>query len=354
MMLGRKNGLIGIELGTHALKLAQLERAGGKVRIAASAVLRRRETLQGGPRWSGDEISAALALHPGFSGRRVACVLPMQLADLSALDVPPGKYSDRWAIVSYELSSMFPGEQRPRQFDFWETDPGVATHTATAQNVNVLSVSEDLVARLIGCLSEAGLTCEVMDGLPFALARATSLAYPGRRAVPRGAVEWGFTSGTFCVVLDGRPHFTRHLRNCGLSSTVDAVSRALGLSETEAMQLLAEYGLPGQGGGDGRCREIQTVLAEVTAHSFGEMVDELNKTLSYVEMQYPAMLPEELCLFGDGAGVKNVASLLSEKVGRPVSPWRLHGYTINGCDTRQNSQERLGVAAALSALAWNS
>jgi hypothetical protein len=52
--------------------------------------------------------------------------------------------------------------------------------------------------------------------------------------------------------------------------------------------------------------------------------------------------------------VKNLASFLSQKVGRPVSPWRLPGRANNGCDTEQNSQDHWGVAAALSAVAWNS
>ena len=89
-----------------------------------------------------------------------------------------------------------------------------------------------------------------MDGLPFVLARAVRLANIPNGSGPIGAIDWGFTRATFCVVSDGRPLFTRHLRKCGFGLLTGAVSRMLGLSEDEATELLTGYGMP-----DPACRE---------------------------------------------------------------------------------------------------
>ncbi len=84
-----RTGWIGIEWGTQTLKLAQVERTKRGLRLTASALVTSRpgclppeELLSTSPRWSAQDLQTAIALNPGFSGRRVACVLPMHLTDL--------------------------------------------------------------------------------------------------------------------------------------------------------------------------------------------------------------------------------------------------------------------------------
>jgi Tfp pilus assembly PilM family ATPase len=193
-----------------------------------------------------------------------------------------------------------------------------------------------------------------MDGLPFTLARAVRLAYGRNGKTPIAAVNWGFTSGTFCVVSDGRPQFTRHLRSCGLGATIVSVSRALGLSEDAAMQLLTKHGLPNPKCQAGNGREIQEVIAEVAAQQLNEIADELKKTIAYLHKRSAAMLPQRLCLLGEGATMKNVPAFLSQKVGLPVEGWRLPHSGNGDCVDSKNRSELLGTAVALSTLAWES
>ena len=169
---------------------------------------------------------------------------------------------------------------------------------------------------------------------------------------PVGAIDWGFTSGTFCVVSDGRPLFTRHLRSCGFGSLTDAVSRALNVSEDEAVQLLTEHGLPDPESHMPGRQELQNVIGEIAGHPLNELAKELKKTISFLQMQYPRLLPERLFLLGDGAVVNHLTALLSQKVGIPVHTWRLPAAE-NGSPNRSRILPAvLGAAAALSTLAW--
>jgi Tfp pilus assembly PilM family ATPase len=263
MLLSRRKGWIGIDLGSRTIKLAQAERAGTSIRVAASAVTQRSgesgQTQHPDAQdcdWHANDVLAALSLDAGFAGRRVACVLPMHVTDLHVVTVPPGGEGERRAMISHELASICSNDRQEREFDFWEPESRAAGDASASDNVNVLSVPRELAWRTVRSLSGAGLHCEVMDGLPFALARAMDLACgPGERA-PVAAVDWGYTSGTFCVVSQRRPQFTRHLRDCGFGLLVDKVGQALGLSQNEAVQVLTDYGLPGPQRRDGICGDM--------------------------------------------------------------------------------------------------
>ena len=359
MTLGRGKGWIGIDLGPRALKAVQLERGRTGLRFAASVVMPRIRSASGendalapGCDWTGQEISAALLLSGGFSGRTTACVLPMSLTDLHALNVPPGESAEQRAMVAHELSVVLAREEQDRAFDFWETKPAATAHPPGTVAVNVLSAPRRVVSRVAESLSRARLSCEVIDGLPLVLARAIALAYGPGTSAPIGAVDWGFESATLSAVSGGRPLYTRHLRSCGVRPLVEAVSQALGLSEDESSRVLATYGLPDPERQDAARSEIQEVIAEVTASRLHDIAAELKKTISFFQTQYCEDSLERLCLLGDGATVKNVSTHLSSKVGLPVDVWQFPQPTTA---TRGKSEEHpalLATAAALSALAW--
>ncbi len=361
MIGNRKRGWIGIELGTHSVRLAQADRATGRLRITASAVVRRtcaEDALDDDHAvgWKGlsRELATAIEMNPEFGGRNVACVLPMQQTPISTVDVPAGDVVSRRTLVAGEAKSIVSGEKQAPVFDFWEEDPKLTGTTPAGKKVNVLAASHSIVTEVIEELRGAGLTCEVLDGLPFVLARAVGLAYGHASGGPIAAVHWGFSSGTFCIVVDGKPAFTRHLRNCGFGQIVRRAGEALGLSPAEASELLSEYGLPEPNCREGRRKEIQDVIAEIATGSLGEVAEELTKTISFLQMQYPKILPQRLCLFGDGATLANVTPLFTEKVGLPTDVWRLPDDQHQDQTSLPPQTNQLGAAVALSTLAWTS
>jgi len=297
-------------------------------------------------------IYAALLLLGGFSGRRAACVLPMSLTDLHALQLPPGEGAQQRAMVAHELATILARENQDQAFDFWETRPAAGASPSRTVSVNVLSVPRAVVSQAVDSLSRARLSCEVIDGLPFVLTRAVTLAYGPGSGPPIGAIDWGFESSTFCAVSAGRPLYTRHLRSCGVRLLVEAVSKALGLSEDESSRVLATHGLPDPERCDAEHNEMQEVVAEVTAPLLHDLAAELIKTVSYFQTQHGEQSLERLCLLGDGATVKNVSAHLSTEVGLPVEVWRLPRTTTSARGESEEHSALLAIAAALSALAW--
>jgi Tfp pilus assembly PilM family ATPase len=342
-----------VDLGTAAVKLAQVERAGTAWRLAQARVVRRPPSEGAGH--PGDDVldwwdqaCRSEPLRSGFSGNRAACVLPTARADLRAVNLPDGSEPERRAMIANELDALLGETASRRVHDFWDICP---PGESNLENVNVISLPEDEAAAVVASLGRAGLRCRVIDGLPLAMARAVAMANGEDGAAPVAALDWGFTSATFSILCNHRPVFTRHLRDCGYGAMPAAVSEALGLSPDDAEQLLVTYGVCGPGATQEALRDVQEVIADVTSGLLNEIVSQLNRTLAYPELHRSGLVPVKIWLLGGGATVKNMAALLSARINVPVQTWHLSGGGAEG-GPDPVLPAMLGPAIALSALAF--
>jgi Tfp pilus assembly PilM family ATPase len=337
--------------------LAQVERAGAQLRLTHARVIQRGSAAgeNGSPApaaqwWS--EVLRGEALRDGFSGRRTACVLSASEIDVRAMNVPEGVEAERRAMIAGEVEAIYAGSTGSRAFDFWETRPSAAASQSSLESVNVVSVAEDEAVEVAASLSRSGLLCAVLDGLPLTLARAVQLASASPPETPVAALDWGGTSATFCIVCDGRPVFTRQLRDCGFSAVPAAVAEAMALSVDDAEQLLATHGLSDPAGCDDALGDVQEILTDISSEPLGAVVAQLDKTLSYPELHRSRLLPEKIWLFGGGATIRNVSAVLSDRIGVPVQTWDLPQAAGGATTGPLPPVQLLGPAIALSALAW--
>src|SRR5262245_7072187 len=102
-MRRRRLGWIGVDPGARAIKIAQVERVGSRVRLHRGVVVPRADIAVAeetgvaavAPVPSADELLAAMTMRTGFSGRIAACVLPMHKGDLRCLTIPDGSPLER-------------------------------------------------------------------------------------------------------------------------------------------------------------------------------------------------------------------------------------------------------------------
>ena len=344
-----------MELDSHALKLAQVSRTKSGIRIAAAAVLARPRSSAdaGGVSWTSEEIRTVLAMDGRFRGTQVACALRMRETDLHTLPLPPASTKEHRAMIAQELESIFAGQHAARVFDFWEAASGGDAGRPGNDHVHVLSVARATVDDTVAALSAARLQGRVLDGLPCTLARAVELAAPAGPA-PAAAIQWGMADATFCVVASGQVLFARHLRNCGLGRLVEAVVQTMSVTEQDAVDLLATYGLPGESPVEGVAREVQDVIAEITAPALRETLDEITRTIAYLRTAGPGMQPSQVYLLGEGAAVRNIAGHVQRVVKLPAVLWHLPEPAEGAAHPATCPQQLLGAAVALSALAWTS
>lgn len=355
MFRERRWGWIGIDIGTRAVKIAQIERPAGRWRLARALILHDAhrnplDELERPDDWLLPALRSRLTRQSGFRGHRGACVLSLSRTELRTLDLPDGSDGERRAMIAHELETGEESAGSAASFDYWESPlPAGNRREGGGRAVQVVSVAADLADRAGETLHRCGLTCEVLDALPTALARVAAV---GERHAdgPLGILDWGHTTATFLVTHHRMPIFTRELRGCGLEPLLHALARGLNLTPDEIEEFLVRYGFPAPSAPASPRSDLQRLAADLAAEPLRQLVDQLQKTLGYLRQQRTACVPTHIHLVGGGAAIANIAPLLSTRMRMPVDLWH-----IGGADPSAGTipESLLAPAVALSALAWD-
>ncbi len=357
MVATAKRGWIGVDIGTRALKLAQVEQAGGRLRLVSAAVLPRTnagdDSQAAPPNAFGcrEDLRAALSLERRFAGRRTACTMSMHWCQAKTLAIPVGTGDGARSVIANELSCLGCGDDYV--FDFWRTGMESTATETHVEKMIALAVPRRSATEFAGDISRNGLDCRVLDVLPLALARAVQMAATPDDDRPIAAIDLGFSEATFCTISGRTPIFVRRLRHCGFGAVLQAVSSKLGLDldEVESLLLDGRYGADAPGHAVGK--ELHGMVSELAARPLRAMADELERTLTFLRHQLPAALPQQIWLFGAGAIWNGAVEFLAATIGRPVEPWRFRSAGIENDPGLPFPDEVLGPAVSLSTLAWS-
>ena len=361
MILSSNLGWIGVDLGTHTVKLAQAVRTSAGIRLRHAAVIQRSspwseldDLAQGEPDPSWPEIGAALECS-GFGGRNATCLLPMNVCELRGLKIPLGNDHERKAMIASELADDDNGRFANADFDYWELGGNQGVETADGFNVNVISVSRPWIDQVASDCQRARLDCWAVDGTPLAMARAVGLTTPQQSGQRVLAVDWGFSNTTLCMVGKGRPLYARRLHNCCFRKCLAAIQESLGVTLDHAQHLVDVHGVLTPGANNTTVAgqlEIQAAVTDAVAETADSLVAQIWRTLQFIESQRRHHHPTMLWLMGGGASVRNIGPYLSKKLELPVSIWSAPtDVERDGADLGRETP-LFAAAFALSALAW--
>jgi len=356
--LSQQLGWIGVDVGTHTVKIAQAVRDGASARLHQAAVIQRPTTWNGDeslafeqPITSYTEIRAALECGE-FQGRNAICSLPMNVCQLRCLNVPPGSDHERRTIIGGELAEEWGELRHPMEFDFWEMEPARTDRPSDSFNVSVLATSRLWVSQLFRDCRKNGLDCWAVDGVPLTIARAVTMAggaSGGRRAL---AIDWGYSNVTLCVVGDERPLYSRRIHDCAFGRILDAIMRAFDVTHDEAQHLADSQGVWNGANEASADEATQRAIVEAASQPFEELIKQIQRTLQFTESQRRHLQPAAIWLMGGGAAMRNVASVLQQQIELPVHVWSVpHGLNTVACAAGDRAAVFSG-ALSLSALAW--
>jgi Tfp pilus assembly PilM family ATPase len=345
--LGPKRGWIGIDIGSRANKMAQVEKTGNGFRISARWTLNSENSSIASRDEIGNDfllksLSGFKTLKRLFSGRDCASVLSMSMVDFRLLEIPTGNADEQRQMVGEELAADLGMEPNDLAFDSWEvgTENGAK---ADLKKIASIAVPKKLAEQLNNSLLSAGLECHALDGMPTALARAVAMAGLDRSDRAVIAVDLAYTSPLFVLVKGGQPVLARTLRGVGLQTIMQPLETNLQISSEECQQLLSCYGVAIKG--QSSVAATQKTMEWLTDPLYN-LVTEIKRTIDYVGTQFRTLKPDRICLFGGGALVNNLPEYLSQQLNIPASPWTLGGEHVDPTDALY------GVAAGLSLLKW--
>ncbi len=358
MRLSQRYGWIGVDVGTHTVKLAQTVRDGASVRLHRAAVIQRPVS------WSGDdglaleqpvtsypEIRAAIECGD-FEGRNAICTLPMNACQMRSLNVPPGSEQERRTIIADELAEDWAGLRNSMEFDFWETEPGRTEKSTDSLNVNVVAASRLWISQVWRDCRRSGLDCWAIDGLPLAMARSVGLvrrSTGGKRAL---VVDWGYSNTTLCIAGEDRPLYSRRVHNCAFGRVLDAIVDTFHVTLDEAQYLIENDGVFSADRKSDDGTQTAQAITSAVAGTLDELVRQIGRTMQFTEMQRRHLQPAALWLMGGGASMKNIGPYLAGALSLPVHIWTLAPQATPITCAAGNRAAVFGSAAALSSLAW--
>ncbi|MCC6492038.1 MAG: hypothetical protein IT424_03350 [Pirellulales bacterium] len=354
MLATAKQGWVGFDIGATCVKAAQVVRRGGAYYFRSAALVARRDKwpttpLTGSePRSSSDEVRCAASLCERIKGAASAALLPTSACDVLSVAAPTSKRSGGGELVQALEAEL----QRPLSDHIvqWRSS-GLPTG-----KLNVVAAPRAWSDRISADLAAGGWDCRVIDALPWALARATTMASPQAATRTVVAVDWGYSRATMLLVHQGAPALVRSLKDCGYYQAVDAVAAALRVEAANAEIILRQTGL---GGGSSRAGDSAVasgavsgrLIADVLGQQLDQLVREVRRTLSFWQGIVRGREPDSIFLFGGGGALAGVDTELSRAVGLPVASWRLSAERAED-EAVLPPPALFGAAAGLSALAW--
>ena len=324
----RTAGAVGIDIGSTAIKLARVVGDAGRWRLAwtlklparLDAAAIRKHVLR-------DRLRGQFAGEMDFV--HALAVASMSFVEIRSLSLPDASPNELQGMIAGELEADEPDE--PAIFAHWS--PSAASGpdgnpNSGLKTVTVASMAGSVTSAIAEDLADAGFCCTVLDALPLALARAVELSSPGKTTA---ALDLGAANATFVLSRGGEPLFVRKLRGVPVNQLLEAASKQYKLT-AEQTGLLLQIAQRG---------ELKP-LVNGYAHS---VAYELNRTLDFIRHDPTLPSPENVFLFGGGAGLAGLREAL-----QILSPIPLVAWSLDATASASGDDAIYGPAIAMSIL----
>lgn len=316
-MLGKTNrGWVGVDIGERAIKVAQLHRNGTRLRLESTTVYRRKGS---GNDSLLDDLRAAKALSEPLRGGSAAATLSMRDSLIEPADENTIAPADHCTGV-------------------WQAGP---------DSSYAFSTPTSHVESTVETLATAGLSCEVIDGPPLAIARGLQLSPAYRPDALLAGLDWGESCVTFVAARGGQAVYVRRLAAEGFGAVRRGVAESLGLAESEAERAMLRHGATSVPAAKPEAR----VVSDSIRSRLRPLIDELRRTHEHLSAKLKTKGPEATYLLGAAGVIPGLPDLLAQALDRPCQAW-----TAPSLDRSPSVPAMpdclLLQAIALSALAW--
>jgi len=343
---------IGVDLGTSALKLAQLREANGSYDLigAGSAEL---------PHECRGDFHAALRFcvpalrrlvqSNGFRGRECILSIPAAVTFVRHVKIPKTPPDRLEEAVLRELSGKLPfpaAEAEIRHVVAGE----VVGEGEVKQEVIVVAAPRSAVTAQLAMARRAKLDVAGINVESCAIVECFGRLF--RRAGDQKRVilfvDLGYASTQVVLSHGRRIVFARNISVAGRGLN-EAIATTLGISPEEAARIRRELGSLDES--DARVMELHACMADAV----DALVDELTQCLRYYESIFPNQTLERVIFLGGQATDRHLCRSIAQRLNLPaqigdplVRTGSAHPAALEGGLDRREPQPRWAVAVGLS------
>ena len=345
--LHRSTSLVGLDVGSIAVKAVELTRTGAREIVATGGVHPvPADSIVKGTIVDRAAVADAIRTLLGAAairGRHVALSLPGGAVIAREITMPRMSPPELAGSIAWEAERHIPFELCDVNLDYQVVDRGGDADRRTPMVVLLVAAKKTTIAEYAAAVTEAGCVAAVVDVAAFALQNA----YAAQGGFEKGGLVALLNAGASTInvniVRSGRSVFTRDITTGGNACT-DALRRTCGLSFEDAERL--KKGLPIRGV---RREDVEPALRE----AIEDLLLEVEKTFDFFAASQAPGRIDRIVLSGGASQGEAFAAAMARRFDAPLERFdpfrksRFDGLEVGWRDAADRAATA-GVAAGLA------
>ncbi|MBI4266116.1 MAG: type IV pilus assembly protein PilM [Acidobacteria bacterium] len=323
-MFRKSKTLVGLDIGSSAVKAVELKPSGKAYRVAAfgSQPVPPDAIVDGAIIDAGAVADAVRRVFEGntaFKAKEVCASLSGNAVIVKKITLPVMTESELGESIYWEAEQYIPFDIQDVNLDYQILDPGTGPESRGSMDVLLVAAKKEKIGDYTGVIAQAGRTPVIVDVDAFALQNAYEVNYglePGRVVVLLNA---GASAVNINILQGDQSVFTRDI-SMGGNAYTEAVQKELDLPFEAAEQV--KKGIPVDGAS---FEEAQPVLRAVTEN----VLLEIQKTFDFFKATASSDQIDRIMLSGGASRVDGFRDMLQERFGTAVEdfdPFRTVGW----------------------------
>ena len=313
--LGKKKAVVGLDIGSSAVKAVELKPSGKGYRVAAfGAEPLPPDSIVDGAIVDGGAVAEAITRlfqNKAFRSKEVAASLSGNSVIVKKISLPVMTDGELADSISWEAEQYIPFDVQDVNLDYQILDPGTGPESNGTMDVLLVAAKKDKIADYTGVIAQAGRVPVVVDVDAFALQNAYETNYDVEPEAVVVLLNAGASAININILSGGQSLFTRDI-SMGGNAYTEAVQKELGLPFESAEQ--AKRG----GEVDGvTFDDVKPVLHAMTEN----VLLEIQKTFDFFKATGSSDRIDRILLSGGASAVEGFAEALAERFAVAVEPF---------------------------------
>ena len=338
---GKNKAVVGLDIGSSAVKAVELKAAGKSFRVTAFAAepvppdsIVDGAIIDGGA--VADAIRRLFDQHKAFRSKEVAASLSGNAVIVKKISLPVMTETELAESIYWEAEQYIPFDIQDVNLDYQVLNPGTGADGKGTMDVLLVAAKKDKIADYTGVITQAGRTPVIVDVDAFALQNAYETNYADDASAVVVLMNAGASAININVLSGNQSLFTRDI-SMGGNAYTEAVQKELGLAFDAAER--AKKGEPIEGVS---FDDVAPVL-----HAMNENVLlEIQKTFDFFKATAASDRIDRIILSGGAAAVDGFSASLGERFGVPVE--FLNPFKAIAFDAKLGVPEQVASTAAVA------
>ena len=309
--LGKSKAVVGLDIGSSAVKAVELKQAGKGWKVAAFAIQPvPPDSIVDGAIIDGAAVADAIRRifeDKRFKTKEVAASLSGNAVIVKKINLPVMTEAELAESIYWEAEQYIPFDIQDVNIDYQILDAGAGGEGGTME-VLLVAAKKEKIADYTGVISQAGRTPIIVDVDAFALQNAFEMNYGLEKEQVVVLLNFGASAININIITGDQSVFTRDI-SMGGNSYTEAVQKELNLPFESAEQL--KRGQPVEGV---NAEDVIPVLHTMTEN----VLLEIQKTFDFYKASATSDRIDRIVLSGGAARVDGFVPALQERFGTAV------------------------------------